>query len=368
MKKLLILLLCLLPVFAQAEGLPVLESEVPLQFAYDPTHLEDVVLLPGDIPMLYYTNVAGAFTRDCLAAIAPNSETLWQLILDPRQATGNEQNVLAVGQTDFTLQQYDLTQGTCATAQVGFDGQLIGSTTAGASERPVCYNLERFQVMRWFGDYTDMQVPTVITHLPSGQSTETTLPGQGSFHSFGDWLMYITWDEPGGRYWLIDQQGQMLVENALAPFGCDRPIVGFSSQDETYLYLFVWTNNPGTEGRSYTIFPVDAQGSIPPALTSFNLGCADSEDFLTDYAKSLSQPVAMGDGFMLLALHPWVWGQPGVTDLYYLDRAGNLTLLDTFIQEDDVFLLPGLDGNHCRILHWNEGGHQLIMQTYMAKP
>ena len=50
MKKLLILLVCLLPLFAQAESLPALESEVPLQFAYAPTQLEEVVLLPGTSP------------------------------------------------------------------------------------------------------------------------------------------------------------------------------------------------------------------------------------------------------------------------------------------------------------------------------
>lgn len=366
MKKLLILLLCLLPLFAQAESLPVLESEVPLQFAYDPTQLEEVVLLPGDIPLLYYTHGEAARTRDCLAAVAPNGDVLWQLILDPRQATGNEQHLLMVGQTDVTLQQYDLTQGTCSSAQVGFDGQLIASSVSEASERPDCCNLGHFQVLRWFGDYTQMQTPTVITHLPSGQRTETTLPGQGSFHAYGDWLMYITWDEPGGRYWLFDHQGQTLVDNAPAPFGCDRPIAGFSAQDENGLNLFVWTNNPGQDGRSYTIFPVDTRGSILPALTSFDLGRIDSEDFLTDYAKSLGQPVALGDGFMLLALHPWQWGQPGTTDLYYLDRAGKLSLLDTFTQEDEVFLLPGLDGNHCRLLCRSEDGSQLLLRTYVA--
>ena len=379
MKKLLILLVCLLPLFAQAESLPALESEVPLQFAYAPTQLEEVVLLPGDIPLLYYTNGEAARTRDCLAAVAPNGDVLWQLILDPRQATGNERHLLMVNQTDVTLQQYNLPQGTCSSALVGFDGQLIFSSVSEASERPACYNQGDFQVLCWFGDYTQMQTPTVITHLPSGQRTETALPGQGSFHAFGDWLMYITWDEPGGRYWLFDQQGQTLVDNAPAPFGCDRPIVGFSAQDENGLNLFVWCNSPGQngcalvwannpdqDGRIYTVFPVDAQGSILPAFTGFGLGRIECEDFLTDYAKSLSQPVALGDGFMLLALHPWQWGQPGTTDLYYLDRAGKLTLLDTFTQEDEVFLLPGLDGDHCRLMCRSKGGDQLLLRTYVA--
>lgn len=364
MKKLLCLLfVLLLPALSAAEGL--LLSEAQLDLGDDVLRIAGAVMLPeGQIAINYHIN-AGANWVEALAAFDGQGSLLWNHELYAYEADMYpKERVLTVRGEEIECVLFDQIAADDRLhrqeTRLSLTGEVLGVEDSGMvplAEKATVYHCGNFLVERYFGDYSDPETQVAITHLPTGNVRQyEMIIGTGNFHAFGDRLMYVRHgSEEGEGLWLFDEKGDMLAENGPLPFEGRVSAAPFSAQDEQCLYLFAWDNGgQGARESFYTVYPVDADMNIQEPLCSFTLGSVEPREdvFMADLAKSLSQPVRCGEGFLLLAMHPWVWQEPLAYDLCYLSMDGTLTVLETIVQADNdqVLLLPGEAAGTARLI------------------
>jgi len=371
MKKLLcLLLLLLLPVLVCAEEIPF--TETPLDFGGDVQRIAGAVQLPeGQIAINYHIN-AGADWVEALAAFDAQGNLLWNQELYTYEANMYPKvRILAMRGEEIECVLFDqIASDDCLhrhETRLSLSGEVLGTTDSGMvplMEKPTVSRSGDFQVEEFFGDYMGEETPLTITHLPTGNTRQHVLPaGRGNFHAFGERLMYIRHgSEEDTGLWLFDEKGDILAENAPLPFEGGVPVVAYSAQDEQSLYLFSWDNGGvGAQENFYTVWPVDADMKVQEPLCSFTLGSVEPEEgvFMIDKSISLYKPVRCGAGFLLLAMHPWVWQEPLRYDLCYLSMEGELTVLDTLAQadNDEVLLLPGEEAGMARLILRSGNGY-----------
>lgn len=371
MKRILCLLLVfLLPALSLAET-PTY-TQMPLEFGDNVQRIAKSVLLPdGQLAINYHIN-AGENWVEAIAAFDGQGSLLWNHELCAYEADMYPKvRVLTVRGEKIECVLFDqIAEDDRLHRQetrLSLTGEVLSVEDSGMvplTEKPNVSHCGSFLVEEYFGDYMGEVTPVTITYLPTGNVRQYEMPaGTGNFHAFGDRLMYIRhWREEGEGLWLFDEKGDMLAENGPLPFAGRMPVVAFSAQDEQCLYLFSWDNGgQGAQESFYTVYPVDAEMNILEPLCSFTLGSVVPEVgvFMLDRAKSLSQPVRCGEGFLLLAMHPWVWQEPLAYDLCYLAMDGTLTVLETIAQADNdqVLLLPGEAAGTARLILRSEDGY-----------
>lgn len=363
MKKILCLLLVfLLPALSLAEGLTY--TQAPLDLGDDVLRIAGAVQLPeGQIAINYHID-AGESWVEAIAAFDGQGSLLWNHELYAYEADMYPKvRVLTVRGEEIECVLYDQIASDDdrlhrQETRLSLTGEVLGVEDSGMvplAEKATVYHCGNFLVERYFGDYSEPETQVAITHLPTGNVRQyEMIIGTGNFHAFGDRLMYIRhWSEEGEGLWLFDEKDDMLAENGPLPFAGDA--VPFSAQDEQRLYLFSWDNGgQGAQECFYTVYPVDAEMNILEPLCSFTLGSVEPREdvFMADLAKSLNQPVRCGEGFLLLAIHPWVWQEPLAYDLCYLEMDGTVTVLETIAQADNdqVLLLPGEKAGTARLI------------------
>jgi len=365
MKRILCLLLVLLlPALSLAEGMTY--TQALLDLGDDVLRIAGAVQLSeGQIAINYHID-AGESWVESIAAFDGQGSLLWNHELYAYEADMYpKERVLTVRGEEIECVLYDQIVSDDdrlhrQETRLSLTGEVLGVEDSGMvplAEKATVYHCGNFLVERYFGDYMDDVTPVTITHLPAGNVRQyEMIIGTGNFHAFGDRLMYIRrGSEEGEGLWLFDEKGEMLAENAPLPFEGQVSAAPFSAQDEQCLYLFSWDNGgQGAQECFYTVYPVDADMNIREPLCSFTLGSVEPREdvFMADLAKSLSQPVRCGEGFLLLAIHPWVWQEPLAYDLCYLSMDGALTVLETIAQADNdqVLLLPGEKAGTARLI------------------
>lgn len=355
-----LLLVLLLPALSLAEGLTY--TQVSLNLGSDVLRIAGAVQLPEGQMAINYHIDAGESWVEVIAAFDGQGGLLWNHELYAyEEDMYPKERVLAVRGEEIECVLFDqIAEDDRLHRQetrLSLMGEVLGVEDSGMvplAEKATVYHCGNFLVERYFGDYSEPETLVTITHLPTGNVRQyEMIIGRGNFHAFGDRLLYIRHGDEG--LWLFDEKGDMLAENAPLPFAGRNPVVAFSAQDEQRLYLFSWDDGDySTQESGYMVYPVDAEMNIQEPLCSFSLGSVEPREdvFMLDLVKSLSQPVRCGEGFLLLAMHPWVWQEPLAYDLCYLSMDGTVTVLETIAQADDdqVLLLPGEKTGTARLI------------------
>lgn len=359
MKKLLCLLLALLPLWALAE--PQVVEATLIYCDGEPVHILNCAALPDGGVLLNVRYQQGGWTR--LALVLSRDEgASWTTVYS--SVLGDEPWAriswyLEQSTVRMQLCGEPLDDDLCEVTELFYsteDGRQLGDVYVmdkSWADLPVVTHTGDFRVETYFGDYSSETVRTVITHVPTNQTAEYALDGQRTWHACGDMLMgFRSGMQDGGRYWVYNAECQAVVESAEMPATCDNPVVGHAAQGADALYLFVWSNRQDPDHRSYTVFPMAEDGTIGPAMASFTL----------EEGHTLGQVAACGAGFLLTDASPWTWGEPDRCDLYYLAPDGTMTLLRPGI-EGDVFLLGGEDGQ-CRLVTLDAQDRGWCVWTY----
>lgn len=248
---------------------------------------------------------------------------------------------------NLTALRYELNTGT----QIGEPEELC----IPVSELVYTAHCGDFRVDAYFRNGGNDAVRTVINHVPSGDLSEYHFRSLQHCAAFnGKLLCFFVSSNDYSHYDVYS--AKCLPDGESAAIG--TAFVNHTAQTSDTLYLFAWTNPEAPDHRTYTVFPVDKNMQLGPAITSITL----------DKGHVLGQAAACGDGFLLTDEYPWEYGKPTRYGLLHLSADGTVTTVaPELLQADAVILLPGTDADHVRVILRDEAGSGYHQRTYAAE-
>lgn len=369
MKKLLyLMLLLLLPVSAFAASPVLLESSQSLLIPGTPEGILECIALPDGGALMNVSTFAnlegtgeGEWRLLYLMRVDASGAPVWET----RYHAGAGPDIidLALTQDSVIVHMYNdvIGNANCKQTTLAFDLETGRQTedpeTLGipTGEIASVFHDGDFRVDQYFHNDDADTVRTLIHYLPTGRLAEYEFHGLQHCAAFGDKLVCCFVDASGMAYYSVYGTDCLpLVESALIAPGA---YVNHIAADADKLFLFAWTNRENPDRRTYTVYPLDSTLNLGAAIASFTLA----------EGHALGQTARCGEGFLLTDESPWEYGPPTQYDLLHLAPDGTLTPIATMHQELCVYLLPGADGRHTRVICQDGASPSYLHQIYTAQ-